>query len=84
VPSYSAWNRVYQSLLSRKAISEEDSLQKDILLMEFIGQFKEACSLEACKLIDEFHHPSSSFDNHDMSFIKDGIIYQLACDYKGG
>jgi hypothetical protein len=52
--------------------------------MEFIGQFKEACSLEACKLIDEFHHPASSFDNHDMSFIKDGIIYQLACDYKGG
>ncbi|KAI8911121.1 translation initiation factor eIF3 subunit 135-domain-containing protein, partial [Gorgonomyces haynaldii] len=81
-PHYNQWNEKYQQLLSAKCITEEASLQKDIQLVEFIGDFQEVASFHAKNMIDEYHIGlSNSYPLKDLQCHKDGMTLRFACNY---
>jgi hypothetical protein len=85
--SYShSWHTRYLILMNQAVVTEEAAMQKDVQLMELVGQFQETAIFHARNLIDEYHivGKNARTEYHlqsDLSITKDGVRMRFACDY---
>jgi hypothetical protein len=90
------WSERYQLILSQNADSEEAGLQKDVQVLELIGEFKETASEIAQHIIDTYHTKNIFKDGmkdgdrfpfgsrkYVPKVYHKGIVFQFACDYHG-
>ncbi len=82
-------------MLSLSVKSDEEALQQDVKLLEFIGHFKEYAAATAQTIIDHYHIHGQLDQKFEKpcrfpfgvsslpQMIKDGIVYRFACDYHG-
>ncbi|KAI8895724.1 translation initiation factor eIF3 subunit 135-domain-containing protein [Globomyces pollinis-pini] len=80
------WQNRFLDIMSIRVITEESALQKDVQLMELVGEFQETASFHARNIIDEYHVMGKSDSkgysfNQDMTISHQGIVYRFACDY---
>jgi hypothetical protein len=81
-----SWYSRYMIIMNMSVVTEEAAMQKDVQLMDLIGQFQETATLHAKNIIDDYHiigrtsNTEYQFES-DMSVFKSGISFKFACDY---